>query len=687
MLNRTQHRFWFSFVALMVVLSMALSACGPRPELPDAAPAAEESAAEAEAAPAEEAAAPTEPAAESAAESDAAASGERNTQTEFNGAYNEAPMLKEMVAAGEIPALEDRLPKEPLMVEPYESIGLYGGTWRRAFLGVKDFHAWGRINYDPVLRWAPEFSDPIQPGLAKEWSWNDEGTELTLVFREGLKWSDGEPWTVDDIIFWWEHIELDTNITPSPHIEWTVNGEPMTLEKIDDVTIKFIFPGPSGIVESMGLAFHGNQWPLAFERFGVFAPKHYLEQFHPATNSDVTDYAVFEEAAFDYNVDRPVIWAWKPVQWDPGGTELILERNPYYWKTDTAGNQLPYIDRVHMALVENGEAVTVMAAAGEIDMQSRHLNLGVLPVLKENEAEGAYTVSLWSSDGASSIGLQPNQSYDDPQYRELMQNRDFRYALSLSIDRNLINDIVYLGQATVTNESVGPSTSWYVDDLGMFQADYDPAGAQALLEGMGLVKGDDGFYTFADGSELNLIIEADGGSPETVDALELITEQINEVGLKTTLKTMSRDLYWPRAIGNQVMINVWGTGSIFPLMNPDNLLAFNEKSFWGPQFGIWYQTNGASGEEPPDNIKKGQEIFNEILSTVDPVKQAELGKELVRDATENMWIINVAGRSPVVTLVKNNFKNVWTGPDYTASWIAMTPGNQNPATYYFDDSE
>ncbi|MCB0115074.1 MAG: hypothetical protein KDD84_13325, partial [Caldilineaceae bacterium] len=209
-----------TLLAVLLVVSMLAVGCGSRPELPDAAaPAAEEAAA-----PAAEEAAPAE--AEPAA---AAETGERNTKTEWDGTYNEAPMLKEMVAAGSIPAVEERLPAEPLIVEPYESIGKYGGTWRRAFLGVKDFHAWGRINYDPVLRWAPDFADPIEEGIAKAWEWNDEGTELTLTFREGMKWSDGAPFTVDDILFWWEYIELDTNITPSPHIEWTVDGEPMTL--------------------------------------------------------------------------------------------------------------------------------------------------------------------------------------------------------------------------------------------------------------------------------------------------------------------------------------------------------------------------------------------------------------------------------------------------------------------------
>lgn len=663
-----RRRLW-TMLSLLAIVALFVAACGPRPELPAAeAPAAEEQAPAAEESAAEEAEAPAaEESAEMATDS------------------KEAPMLAEMVARGDLPPLEERLPAEPLVVEPYESIGKYGGTWHRAFLGVKDFHAWARLNYDPVLRWAPNFADPIQPGLAKDWEWNDEGTELTLYFREGLKWSDGEPWTVDDIIFWWEAIETDTNVTPSPHIEWTVNGEPMTLEKIDDYTIKFIFPGPTGIVDSMGLAFHGHQWPLGFERFGVFAPKHYLEQYHPAYNEDIEDYAQFEEMAFDYNVDRPVIWAWKPVQWDPGGTEMILERNPYYWKVDPEGNQLPYIDRIHMALVEDAQTIAVMAASGDIDMQSRHLSISSLPVLKENESAGEYTMSLWSSDGASSVSLQPNQSYEDPQYRELMQNRDFRYALSLSIDRQTINDVVYLGQGRVNNQAVGPGTSWFVPDLEEFMAEYDQEQARGLLDGIGLQMGDDGFYTFEDGTDLTLVIEAESGTNDP--ALEIIAENLNEVGLKTTLKTMNRDLYWPRAIGNQVMIPVWGTGSIFPLMNPDNLLAFNEKSFWGPEFGIWYQTNGADGEEPPDYIKEGQQIFDEIMKTADSEAQSELGQDLVRNATENMWTINVSGSMPILVLVKNNFKNVWVGQDYTASWISMTPGNQNPATYYFDDAE
>ena len=198
------------------------------------------------------------------------------------GKYTEAPELKLMVEAGTLPKVEDRLPENPLVVQPIESIGKYGGIWRRAFTGIKDFHAYGRQVYDPILRWPINPKDEIQPGLAERWEWSVDGKELTIYLRKGLKWSDGEPFTTADITFWWNDIESNPDITPAgPHAEWVINGKPMDLEVIDNATIKLKFDAPNGLAERVGLAFHGCQWPLGFERFGFFAPRHYLEQFHP----------------------------------------------------------------------------------------------------------------------------------------------------------------------------------------------------------------------------------------------------------------------------------------------------------------------------------------------------------------------------------------------------------------------
>lgn len=664
-----------SALAILLVL-LFVAACGARPELPDVTPEApavedgaeEEAAAEAEA---------TEPAAE---EEEAAAE-------PAAGDGLESPMLAELVAAGELPPLAERLPTEPLVVEPVESVGQYGGTWRRAFRGIADFHAFGRINYDPMLRWPRNPSDPVQPGLAKEWSFNEDGTELTLVLREGLKWSDGEPFTTADITFWWEDIELNTEITPAPHAEWVVNGEPMTLEVIDDVTIKLIFAGPNGLAETVGLAFHGNQWPLAFERFGFFAPRHYLEQFHPTYSSEYTDYTVFEEKANDFNVERPVMTPWKITEFEPGGTEMMAERNPYYWKVDTEGKQLPYIDRVHFELVADNEAINLMALAGDIDMQARGMDFSKITVFQENAEAGDYRIGLWSSASASNQSFMVNQSYSDPQYRELFQNLDFRISLSQAIDRDLINEIAYLGQATPRTITVVDASPYFQEDIENIYGEYDPDAASALLDGIGLAVDAEGFRNFEDGTPIELIIETENTGTQ-LDVVELVAENWNAIGLKTSVKTMTRDIYWPRAIGNEVMIAVWGTDRGFvPMVDPVYQFPFDERSWMAPAYGVWYKTGGEQGEEPTELFKEVMALYDEYRTTVDPARQVEIGKEIVRISTENLFVIPTVGMSPALVVAKNNFHNVIMDQSFVADWITMAPGTQDPSHYYFSDAE
>ena len=661
-----------SVLAVMLML-LLVAACGARPALPDVtpeAPAVEEgAAAEAEA---------TEPAAEEAESTEAEAPADGGL---------EAPMLAEMVAAGELPPLEERLPAEPLVVEPIESIGQYGGTWRRAFRGIADFHAFGRTVYEPMLRWPRDPSDPVQPGLAKEWTFNEDGTELTIVLREGLKWSDGEPFTTADITFWWEDIELNPEITPAVHAEWVVNGEPMTVEVIDDLTIKLIFAGPNGMAETVGLAFHGNQWPLAFERFGFFAPRHYLEQFHPTYNSEYTDYAVFEEKANDFNVERPVMTAWKITEFEAGGTEMMAVRNPYYWKVDPDGKQLPYIDRIHFELVADTEAINLMALAGDIDMQQRGLDFSKITVFQENAEAGDYRVGMWSNASASGMSFFVNQSYSDPQYRELFQTLDFRIALSHAIDRDLINEIAYLGQATPRTITVVDKSPYFQEDIVNIYGEFDPERSKELLEGIGLVAGADGFYTFADGTPINLIIETMEAGP-TLDVIELVVENWNSIGLKTSLKSMTRDIYWPRAIGNEVMIATWGTDrGLVPMVDPVYQFPFDERSWMAPSFGVWYKTGGEQGEEPTELFLEIMGLYDQYRTTVDGAAQVEIGKQIVRLSTENLFVIQTVGQSPALVIAKNNFHNVIMDQSFVSDWITMAPGTQDPSHYYFSDEE
>jgi peptide/nickel transport system substrate-binding protein len=598
-------------------------------------------------------------------------------------AYSEAPMLAELVAKGELPPVAERLPENPIVVQPIESIGQYGGTWHRAFLGVADFHALGRLIYESVLRWPRDPKDPIQPGLAEKWEWSDDGTELTLYFRQGLKWSDGEPFTVDDIIFWWEDIENDPEITASPHIEWLVNGQPMELEKMDDTTIKLKFAGPNGLAESVGLAFHGCQWPLGFERFGFFAPRHYLEQFHPKYNPDAA-YEDFEDKAFNFNTELPVMYAWKVAQWEAGATEMVAERNPYYWKVDPEGKQLPYIDRIHYTLVESNDAINLMAIAGDLDMQHRRINFGQYTVYQENAEAGNYHLLLWSTAQASTITLFPNQSYPDPQYRELLQNLKFRQALSLAIDRDLINEVSFLGQAIPRTITVVRDSPLFQEDIETYYAEYDPGSAQTLLEEVGLVKGADGFYTFPDGSPVELVIEGtDAVSGASMDTLELVAQNWNDIGLKTVLETMSRDIYWPRANSNEVMIATWETDrGLVPMVDPIYQFPFDERSWMGPAYGTWYKSGGELGEEPIAPLKEVQDLYDQYKAAVDPDEQLAIGKEIVRKATEGLFTIGTVGQPPALTVVKNNFHNV--AEKHTSDWLVFTPGTMDPPQFWME---
>lgn len=607
---------------------------------------------------------------------------EKEVPAELPSQYSEAPQLADAVAAGELPPVDDRLPENPLVVLPVKSIGEYGGTWYRGWRGINDFHCYGRIVYETILRWPRDAKDPVQPGLAEAWEWNADGTELTLYLRKGLKWSDGEPFTVDDIIFWWEDIENDPEITSSIHAEWIVNGEPMTMEKIDDTTIKLMFAGPNGLAETVGLAFHGNQWPLGFERFGFFAPRHYLEQYHPKYNSSAT-YEEFEAMAWEYNTERPGMTPWQITEWEDGADHMLATRNPYYWKVDVEGNQLPYIDEVYFFLVQDNTAVGSLALAGDLSMQHRGISLSDYPVYMENAEANDYHMLLWTVAQASFLSFFPNQSYPDPAYRELLQNFKFRQALSQAIDRDTINDIVLLGQATPRTISVVNDSSLYQADIENIYGEYDVELAKSLLDEIGLPVGGDGYRTFADGSPLQLVIETNYTSGSQLDGVELVAENWRAAGLNTSVETMSRDVYWPRAGANEVMIAVWSTDrGLVPMIDPIYQFPFDERSWMAPAFGIWYKSGGADGEEPNAELKELMDLYDDYRGSVDPAEQLQIAKELVRKTTMGLNVIQTAGMAPGPVVVKNNFHNV--SADHTSDWLIMTPGTMDPSHFWIE---
>jgi peptide/nickel transport system substrate-binding protein len=595
--------------------------------------------------------------------------------------FVDPPTLVQMVQAGKLPPIDQRLPANPQVVQPIQQVGQHGGTWRLAWTGPADFHAYGRENYDPMLRWPRDPKDPVQPGLAEKWDFKPDGTELTLTLRKGLKWSDGEPFTTDDILFWWNDIALDTNIYPAPPSEWVINGKPMTVEASSPEVVKLTFNGPNGMALRM-LAFHGNQWPLNFERFGFYAPKHYLKQFHPKYNNGANDYKVFNDKADDLNPQRPAMTAWHVTQWAAGDRQLIADRNPYYWRVDTQGNQLPYIDQLRLDLVENSEAVNLKAINGELDMQFRRIDIAKYSLLQESKTKGNYRVLKWDDANGSAVSFFVNQTFPDPDLRRVFQDLRFRQALSYAINRKQINQVSYFGLGKERNALLIPESPFYSPEIEAMFADYSPDKANQLLDEAGLKKAADGFRLMPNGQPLELTVETIETSGANFDAIDLVRKNWESVGVKTVVKSSERSVFWTRATGNQVQIAQWGTDrGLEPFVDPIYLFPFDERSWMAPAYGTWFSTGGQKGEKPEGPLGQAQELFNQFKATIDAAKQIEIGKQIVKLAHENLWTIGTVGALPSIPIVKNTFSNV---PDQAVTdWIFMSPGNLDPAQFYF----
>ncbi len=288
--------------------------------------------------------------------------------------FQEAPELAERVAAGELPPVEERIGTQPLVIKAVHEIGHYGGIWRRGFTGPGDvFNGWrAATGPDGLLFW-DYTGQTVVPNIARDWEISEEGRVITLYLREGMRWSDGTLFTADDFVFWFEDIYSNVELVPRPSTYMTINGKPGILEKVDDYTIRLVFPDPYYLIEtvlagSTSLDGHARQGRSGM---GLFAPAHYMKQFHPTYTSEEDLNAMVEEAGFDnwrslflarndwsLNPDLPVVTPWKVTS--PINTPTWeLERNPYSIWVDTEGNQLPYIDKVVMTLAENLEVLNL----------------------------------------------------------------------------------------------------------------------------------------------------------------------------------------------------------------------------------------------------------------------------------------------------------------------------------------
>ncbi len=614
-------------------------------------------------------------------------------------------MLAEMVKAGTLPAVELRLPEEPLAVKPLHAVGTYGGTWRRGFTGVADKENGNRIVSVDKLVFTDHTGNTMVPSLAKSWEFRDGGRTFVASLRKGTKWSDGQPFTADDVIFWYEDLYMNKDLVPVPSVEMAINGKPGTVEKLDDLTVAFKFPDPYFLFEEIisGNTTVGNGHASSGSTFGgALAPAHYLKQFHPKYTPQEEIDAKVKAANLDnwvnllkfkndwaLNPELPVLTPWKTTS--PINTSAwLLERNPYYWSVDTEGNQLPYIDKINMTLAEKLDVLNLRAIAGEYDLQGRHEVLAMLPVYLENAPKGNFTMRLDPGDYGAEVQLYVNQSYvADPEISKLLTSRDFRRALSMGIDRDQLNEAFCLGTGTPGSTVVdaahphfpGPEyrTMWSTLDLRQ---------ANELLDKLGLTEKDaEGFRTRTDGKG-RLRIEMTTIQAAWMDqtsVCEMIAQHWRKIGIQADVKELERSLMERMTQNNELMISIRdGSDAGSLLTRPIAVIPGTPSSGLGPEFGKWYSTGGKSGQEPTDpQIKKVFDIHRTLAGL--PREERDKGaKEIWKIAINEQWGIGTVGLAAAflgVRLVKNNMGNV---PERLAQVRASRhPGSSHPSTYYF----
>ncbi len=598
--------------------------------------------------------------------------------------FSQSPILD----GQDLPPVEDRLPDDPVVSHPYESIGKYGGKARVTLFDHRRF-----LPHEHALTISADLRN-VLPNIAESWSVSEDGRVTTVRLRPGIRWSDGHPLTSNDFMFSFNHDWLDPEMQPLTNV--AVRGAKFVV--IDDLNFQIVFPRPNPTFANY-YAFYASRW---------VDPMHFFKDYHPAyrdrdelnalvkEKNHVTWMAMFSQLRSWGNEDAakvPTLRSFKVVQRTP--TKLRLERNPYYFKVDPAGNQLPYVDAVDVIIVlENSQMITFQAATGQLDFTSFTLETQNIPLLKLGETKGANKVHIWRRIHVVDVAIQPNYNFDDLKYRDLVWGkgeRRFIRALSHAIDRDQMNEVIYFGRGTPSQVTAHWSSRWYEKRFAEAHIRYDPDYSRQLLDELGLFDVDgDGLREYPDGSKLIITLEfIDFETPKGI-SLELVRDYWREVGIDLRLKSIERRLQAERAMSNKMQMTAWHADKVTDILFPHWPDWFYphragwDMTMWN-HWGRYHQSGGELGEEPPELIRNMQTWGGELLTATDEENRTKAAKALLEAHAENLWAIGTVGNAPHPVAVSRRLKNVVPNGIWGADNRWTTP--YHPATWYIDESD
>ena len=581
-------------------------------------------------------------------------------------AWAENPLFEAEVKAGTLPPVTDRLPEQPLIVLPYEACGHYGGTIRGTSRaptsGTSDVLSWRQA----VLVRISDDLQTIVPNVARAWTWNDDFTKITFEIRKGHKWSDGEPFTADDVVFFFEDIIQNKELSPETTKEWGVNPRAKAIDETHvEITLDQPFPGLLTYMATSG------------SYFSTFQPKHFFANMMPKYNPKANDEA--KAAGFDDWTKRftnyyqkwhddatvsaaalevPTLEAYV-VSEEPDTQQRVFRANPYYFKADSSGQQLPYFEAVNERFL-NADLQTLAVLNGEIDFKAQGPELSDFPTYKENEEKGGYHVLMPQGSIGSSLAF--NITHADPKLRAIYGDLRFRQAVSHAINRDEMNEVLYFGLGT-PSQALPAKLSFSTPENVGYMIEYDPDKANALLDEVGMKRGGDGKRTAPDGSAFTILWEYSSqfASPEFV---KLMTDYLDAVGLAVNAKELTSEATRENAKAERSDINMEWDVPYEPTLIANVELYVPYYSDISPLFGVkwkqWHDSKGAEGDEPPDWAKELFTLADEWKTLAPGTDRwVEVGRKLVEVNQENMTIIGTIGALPKPVIVGNGLKNVF----------------------------
>ncbi|MGH8668072.1 MAG: ABC transporter substrate-binding protein [Burkholderiales bacterium] len=604
--------------------------------------------------------------------------------------YIEPLSLLPQVAAGKLPPIEKRLPLEPMVLPVGEggtALGRHGGTLQTLAGRSRDtrlftIYGYARlVGYDRNLKLVPDVLQSVEVV---------EGRIYTLRLRKGHRWSDGHPFTAEDFRYYWEDVANNKELSPSgPPRDLLVAGEPPKFEVLSPSAVRYSWsrPNPDFLPRLAGAS------PLF-----IYRPAHYLKRYHKKYSEKVRRAEADGSAKRKWstvhnrrdnlyesdNPELPTLNPWMNTTKAPAD-RFVAVRNPYFHRVDPRGRQLPYLDRFIIAIAD-AKLIPAKAGAGETDLQARDLNFNNFTFLKQNEDANGYRTLLWRPGRGAHFALFPNLNVNDPVWRKVLRDVRFRRALSLAIDRSLVNQVLYFGLAIESNNTVLEASPLYRARYREAWARYDRKQASQLLDQMGLKRGPGGIRKLPDGRPLEIIVETAGESTEQTDVLELIRETWREVGIKLYSKPSQREAFRMRIFSGETLMSVWSgldNGLPTPETSPEELAPTNQVQLQWPKFGQYWETSGRAGVAPDiAEVQELVDLYRAWRGATTSEERARIWHRMLEIHAEQQFTIGVVTAVPQPVVARETLMNV---PQQ--GWYNWDPGAffgmYHPDTFWF----